>query len=330
MAHIPAPGSQASHENQARAGEQRRMESLDSLESTVSGDPVRAGHHAARWTRNPAHVCVTRDGTLLLRRPEWSPRAPKPVPGAERYERYEPMGQNADPHGGGPVSTDEARAEVTGWVSMGDASALLGVSTGTLRRWAVEGRVAAFTTPGGHRRIRRSTVEALLPRRPARLTAIADAATRDQIHRAYRDSMRAEDGHAPFLDGIPTGAREPLRSHGRVIAASLVGYLQAQDADRREAALAEGMIAAAAYGRIAGTLGASMRETVATFLRFRTPFVHEMADAARRQGLDAAGATDLLEAVAVAVDRLLDATLEGYERGADRDGRPGPRRGTPR
>ena len=220
-----------------------------------------------------------------------------------------------DPAGDSPVSTDEARAG-SGWVSMGAASALLGVSTGTLRRWAAEGRLAAFTTPGGHRRIRRSTVEALLPRRPARQNAIAGAATPDQMHRAYRESMRAEGGPPTFLDGIPSGAREPLRSQGRVIAASIVSYLQAQDDDLREAALAEGMIAAATYGRIAGTLGATMRETVATFLRFRTPFVHEMAGAAQRQGLDAAGATDLLEAVTVAVDRLLDATLEGYESGA--------------
>src|SRR5450759_3453083 len=47
-----------------------------------------------------------------------------------------------------------------------EASALLGVSTATLRRWAADGRVATFTTPGGHRRIRRSAVEALFPRRP--------------------------------------------------------------------------------------------------------------------------------------------------------------------
>jgi hypothetical protein len=171
-------------------------------------------------------------------------------------------------------------------------------------------------------------VEALLPRRPAKHAAIAGAATSDQIHRAYRQSMREEGGLPTFLDGAPSGAREPLRSHGRVVATSIVSYLDARDDDLREAALAEGMIAAAAYGRIAGTLGATMRETVATFLRFRMPFVHEMAGAARRQGLDTAGATDLLEAVTVAVDRLLDATLEGYESCALHRRRPG-RRGEP-
>ena len=233
-----------------------------------------------------------------------------------------------NPPGGSPVGIDEPRAAGIGWLAMGEASALLGVSTATLRRWAADGRVATFTTPGGHRRIRRSAVEALLPRRPAQQAAIAGAATSNQIHRAYRQSMRDEDGPPSFLDGVPSGAREPLRSHGRIVAASLVSYLDARDDDLREAALAEGMIAAAAYGRIARALGATMRETVATFLRFRTPFVHEMAGAARRQDLDAAGATDLLEAVAVAVDRLLDATLEGYESGALHDRLP-ERQGVP-
>lgn len=207
---------------------------------------------------------------------------------------------------------------------MGTASALLGVSTATLRRWAVEGRIATFTTPGGHRRIRQATIEALLPGLRSQHAAISSSATSGQIHRAYH-SMQEEGGLPTFLDGVPSGAREPLRSHGRIVAASIMRYLDARADDPREAALAEGLIAAAAYGRIAGALGATMRETVATFLRFRTPFVHQMAEAAQRQGLDAAGATDLLEAVTVAIDRLLDATLEGFESSLTGGDRGGPR-----
>lgn len=215
------------------------------------------------------------------------------------------------------------------WLSAGEASAMLAVSTATLRRWAAEGRLASFTTQGGHRRFARSSVEALLPRPVGIATAIATGATADQISRAYRQSLRADGAPPAFLDGVPSGAREPLRIHGRVITTSILGYLEASNDRDRDAALAEGLIAAAAYGRIAGSLGATMHETVATFLRFRMPFVREMAGAARRQGLDAAGAADLLEAVTVAVDRLLDATLEGYERtmtpraGRTRGARPG-------
>jgi excisionase family DNA binding protein len=230
-----------------------------------------------------------------------------------------------EPGGEGTAAATEPADAGAGWLSMGAASTLLGVSTATLRRWAAEGRIATFTTPGGHRRIRPATVAALIPGPPSPHSAISGSATSGQIHRAYH-SMQEEGGLPTFLDGVPSGAREPLRSHGRIVAASIMRYLDARADDPREAALAEGLIAAAAYGRIAGALGATMRETVATFLRFRTPFVHQMAEAARRQGLDAAGATDLLEAVTVAIDRLLDATLEGYESSTTRAGRPAPRR----
>ncbi|MBE3035457.1 MAG: helix-turn-helix domain-containing protein [Actinobacteria bacterium] len=199
------------------------------------------------------------------------------------------------------------------WLSVGEASAILGVSTATMRRWAVEGRLASFTTQGGHRRFARSSVEALLPRPVGIAAAIATVATADQIGRAYRQSLRVDGVPLAFLDGVPSGAREPLRTHGRVITTSILKYLEAGNDGDRDVALAEGLIAAAAYGRIAAGLGATMRETVATFVRFRMPFVQEMAGAARRQGLDTSGATDLLEAVWVAIDRVLDATLEGFE-----------------
>ncbi len=207
------------------------------------------------------------------------------------------------------------------WLSMGGASALLGVSTATLRRWADEGEIMTFTTPGGHRRVARAAVNALLSASPPRSIGLTDAATPDRIRRAYRHSLRATASTAKFLEGVPSAAREPLRSNGRAITASILGYLEASTETARDAALAEGLIAAAAYGRIAGALGATMRETVAAFLRFRMPFVHEMAGSARRSGLGAQEAAGVLEAVTVAIDRLLDATLEGYEAASARTGR---------
>ena len=33
------------------------------------------------------------------------------------------------------------------WIGLGEASRLLGIAPGTLRRWADEGRIPVFTTP---------------------------------------------------------------------------------------------------------------------------------------------------------------------------------------
>ena len=302
------------------------MDSLISFVSPVSIDPVGARTRASRSIHRGPALCVLGDGADGLALRESALRATAPGGLAreriERVVRYARMQATTEAPGDGPVSDVGTRAAGPGWLSMGEASALLGVSSATLRRWAVEGRIATFTTPGGHRRFSPAAVESLLPRRPAAQAALAGATSTDQIRRAYRESYR--DGSVPptFLDGVPSGARESLRGYGRVIATSIMRSVEAGDDDLRAAALAEGMIAAAAYGRIAATLGATMRETVATFLHFRMPFVREVAAAARRMGLDGPAATDLLDAVAVAVDRLLDATLEGFETASLRDPQP--------
>src|ERR1700716_4644897 len=87
--------------------------------------------------------------------------------------------------GGGPVTG-------TLWLTLGEASRLLGVDPDTLRRWADNGKVDVFTTPGGHRRFLRSAIDALLPRpravkRPS-LTAMGE--TPDKIAAEVRQRVR--------------------------------------------------------------------------------------------------------------------------------------------
>jgi excisionase family DNA binding protein len=50
------------------------------------------------------------------------------------------------------------------WLNIGDAARLIGVHVDTLRRYEASGRIAAQRTPSGHRRFKRSDVEALLHR----------------------------------------------------------------------------------------------------------------------------------------------------------------------
>jgi len=48
------------------------------------------------------------------------------------------------------------------WLRLGEAADALGVSLSTLRRWSDTGKLACYRSPGGHRRYRRTDVEALL------------------------------------------------------------------------------------------------------------------------------------------------------------------------
>jgi excisionase family DNA binding protein len=49
--------------------------------------------------------------------------------------------------------------EQSEWLTLGQAARYLGVAQSTLRKWCDAGRVPAFTTPGGHRRFRRSDLD---------------------------------------------------------------------------------------------------------------------------------------------------------------------------
>ncbi len=199
------------------------------------------------------------------------------------------------------------------WISIHEASTLLGVSPATLRRWAEAGNVAAFTTPGGHRRFSRAGLAARLPGAATEPDLARLGETAAGVAQRYRSRSGGTAAAAPWLGDVPESSRVRLREQGRVIAASLIASIEATGERARTAALAAGIDAATDYGRIAGTLGATMRQTVATFLLFRRPFVEEMAAVARRRQLDAAGTAALLGVSAEAIDRLLDATLAGFE-----------------
>jgi len=60
-------------------------------------------------------------------------------------------------------ASDTARRDPE-WLTLGQAARFLGVAQSTIRKWSDQGRVPAFYTPGGHRRYRRSDLEAFLDR----------------------------------------------------------------------------------------------------------------------------------------------------------------------
>ncbi|HEX8940635.1 MAG TPA: helix-turn-helix domain-containing protein [Candidatus Limnocylindrales bacterium] len=199
------------------------------------------------------------------------------------------------------------------WITMREACGLLGVAPATLRRWADTGEVRTFTTPGGHRRFSRATLLQMLPaERVARPSLEHLGETPERMARVLRRGVDRADGEAAWVSTLPDEAREALREPGRRIAMALLAYLDAAPAER-EAALRAGEEAARSYGTMARGAGATARQTIETFLGHRRPFVRELASTARRRALDAADTTELLESASEAVDRLLLATVEGFD-----------------
>ncbi len=151
-------------------------------------------------------------------------------------------------------------------------------------------------------------------RRTARPLLAAIGASSDHMARAYRRARPTSHSHEPagWLADLSDSERVRFRVRGMELVGNLLAYL---DADReREAALfgaAEGH--AREYGAEAAKTGASLSDTVEGFLRFRRPFVNELALLARRRHLDTREATKLLADAGTALDRLLVALMLGHK-----------------
>jgi excisionase family DNA binding protein len=199
------------------------------------------------------------------------------------------------------------------WISLSEASRLLGVSAATVRRWSDAGRLRVFTTPGGHRRFSRAGLERLLPaNRTARPSLGGAGLTPARITRSYRRAGRAVSSDIPWVLVLSEEQRRLFRERGRLLAGRLIQHLDAPDVEARAHHLAEAAADAAEYGRLAASLKLSLSQTVEGFLRFRAPFHQELALAARRRGFDARETTDLLQAAERSMDSLLVATMTGH------------------
>jgi hypothetical protein len=136
--------------------------------------------------------------------------------------------------------------------------------------------------------------------------------TPTRIARTYRRSSRDAAPELPWVLALTADQRLLFRERGQLLAAGLLQHLDAPDPPSGERHLLEAAVSAAEYGRVAAALGLSLSQTVEGFLRFRLPFHHELAVAARRRGFDAAETTDLLETAERAMDHLLVATMTGH------------------
>jgi excisionase family DNA binding protein len=117
-----------------------------------------------------------------------------------------------------PRPVRSSAASEADWLTLGQAAKFLGVAQSTIRKWSDLGRVPAFYTPGGHRRYRRSDLEAFIARSgpgqqetgPVVLVVDDDSRVREFVRvnleaagYAVREAERAEEALAVIEDRSP-------------------------------------------------------------------------------------------------------------------------------
>ncbi len=201
------------------------------------------------------------------------------------------------------------------WLTLGEASRLLGVDPDTLRRWADGGKVDVFTTPGGHRRFLRSSIDAMLPRprqlRRQSLSAMGEPPDRiaAEFRRRVRSDLSAQEWHARFDEDSLRWFRE----RGVRMSDLLLGSLDTTRRVGREQLLEQAESLGGEYGVEAARRGLSLGEATQAFLFFRARFMGEIANVARRRALEAGQASMLFEEGDRALDRVILALITGHQ-----------------
>lgn len=131
-------------------------------------------------------------------------------------------------------------------------------------------------------------------------------ASPDRVVRAYRRA-RPKNEHGSWLANLSEAERLRFRARGTQLLGDLLTYI---DADHGDLIAAERH--ASDYGAEAAKFGASLTDTVEGFLRYRKPFIDQLAALARRRRLDTREATALLVDAESVLDRLLVALMMGH------------------
>ena len=192
---------------------------------------------------------------------------------------------------------------------------MLGVDPDTLRRWADNGKVAVFTTPGGHRRFLKVSIDAMLPRarsnkRPS-LSAIGEPP--DRIAAEFRKRVRTELSDQDWRARFDEGSLRWFRERGMRMSDLLIGSLDTGRRTGRERFLAQAEVLGREYGHEAKRAGLSLGEATQAFLFFRARFMAEIAQVARRRSLETAQAASLFTEADRALDRIILALIAGHQ-----------------
>lgn len=168
------------------------------------------------------------------------------------------------------------------WLTLSDASKLLGVHPATLRQWSDEGKVRIFRTPGGHRRFSRADVERMLQKTPLRGVGLSSYVASEALQRTRQELPAAL--HQDWAHGLDDEQRRSRREAGRQLLA-LASQMIVRNAPTAEQR-AEARRLGADYGRIMARTGHTLPDAVMAFIFFRDSLLETIFNLPETTGLD--------------------------------------------
>lgn len=173
--------------------------------------------------------------------------------------------------------------EETQWLTLGEASRLLGMHPATIRQWSDEGKLAVFRTPGGHRRFSRDDVERLLHVMPVRGVGLQSYLVSEAVERTRR-TLPAAFGDADWVARLPEEERAYWRDAGRQLVGMVAQLVSREDISQEQRAAA--MRFGEQYGRMMARAAHTLPDAVIAFLFFRDALLETVIELPETTGLE--------------------------------------------
>ncbi|HYB01980.1 MAG TPA: helix-turn-helix domain-containing protein [Ktedonobacteraceae bacterium] len=170
------------------------------------------------------------------------------------------------------------------WLSLSEAAELLGMHPATVRLWADRNELPSRRTNGGHRRFRRSDIEARLrqdaERKPRPTAQLLVQSVLGRVRFAFTDgTLKTMSWYEHFDDS----ALEAYRSLGRRVLELLLRALN--DGTPVKELRAEAILLGAEYGSVTRDSHVPVADAVRAFLYFRSLVDESVIQLAEVQGL---------------------------------------------
>ena len=197
------------------------------------------------------------------------------------------------------------------WLNLSEAARQLGVHPSTVRLWADKGDLPSQRTSGGHRRFRRSDLEAWNVNHRRGMTPGAALVIQSALGRTRMDMSEGQLARAPWYAKLSEAARSAHRETSQRLLALLKKYLTTED---RAAVLGEARRLGADYYRLGKASKLSLSENVRAFLYFRDHLAGSVAQVVEAAGpVQTQSLAELHTLTAQFTNEILIALIAAYE-----------------
>lgn len=199
-------------------------------------------------------------------------------------------------------------ADTQEWLTLRDASRLLGVHPATLRQWSDEGKVRIFRTPGGHRRFARSDIERMLRITPLRGDGLKSYVVTEALQRTRQVLPSALQ--QSWAQGLSDELRRHWRESGRrmvALVAQLITRAELPPAEREEV-----LRLGAEYGRLMAQSGHPLPHAVMAFIFFRDFLIETVFSLPETTGLGREAMLTILQRINQVLNDALQALMQAH------------------